>query len=95
MNLNAWNRLTDAERNILLAEGRKAEDTWFKEYDRMVAEEEAELIKRGMQVTEMGATQSAKVQAAWADAQWGLAEKKNGQEAKDLRALLKGKGLTD
>ena len=36
MNLNAWNRLTDAERNILLAEGRKAEDTWFKEYDRMV-----------------------------------------------------------
>ena len=37
MNLNAWNRLTDAERNILLAEGRKAEETWFKEYDRMVA----------------------------------------------------------
>ena len=95
LNLNAWNRLTDAERNILLAEGRKAEDTWFKEYDRMVAEEEAELIKRGMQVTQMGAAQSAKVQAAWADAQWGLAEKKNGQEAKDLRALLKGKGLTD
>jgi TRAP-type mannitol/chloroaromatic compound transport system substrate-binding protein len=26
MNLNAWNRLTDAERNILLAEGRKAGD---------------------------------------------------------------------
>ena len=95
MNLNAWNRLTDAERNILLAEGRKAEETWFKEYDRMVQEEEAELIKRGMQVTEMGPTQQSKVQAAWAQAQWDLAEKKSGQEAKDLREMLKRQGLTD
>jgi TRAP-type C4-dicarboxylate transport system substrate-binding protein len=95
MNLNAWNRLTDAERNILLAEGRKAEETWFKEYDRMVQEEEATLIQRGMQITEMGAAQKAKVQPAWAQAQWDLAEKKNGQEAKDLRELLKRQGLTD
>ena len=95
MNLNAWNRLTDAERNILLAEGRKAEETWFKEYDRMVQEEEAELIKRGMQITEMGPTQQSKVQAAWAQAQWDLAEKKSGQEAKDLREMLKRQGLTD
>ena len=95
MNLNAWNRLTDAERNILLAEGRKAEEIWFKEYDRMVQEEEAALIQRGMQITEMGAEQKAKVQPAWAQAQWDLAEKKNGQEAKDLRELLKRQGLTD
>ena len=95
MNLNAWNRLTDAERNILLAEGRKAEETWFKEYDRMVQEEEAELIKRGMQITEMGPAQKSKVQAAWAQAQWDLAEKKSGQEAKDLREMLKRQGLTD
>ena len=61
----------------------------------MVREEEAELIKRGMQVTEMGPEQKAKLQPAWAAAQWDLAEKKSGQEAKDLRALLKGKGLTD
>ena len=95
MNLNSWNRLTDAERTILLAEGRKAEETWFKEYDRMVDEEESELIKRGMQVTEMGPTQKAKLQATWAQAQWDLAEKKNGQEAKDLRDMLKRQGLTD
>jgi TRAP-type C4-dicarboxylate transport system substrate-binding protein len=95
MNLNAWNRLTDAERNILLAEGRKAEETWFREYDRMVQEEEAELIKRGMQITEMGEAQKTKVQAAWAQAQWDLAEKKNGQEARDLRETLKRQGLTD
>jgi TRAP-type C4-dicarboxylate transport system substrate-binding protein len=95
MNLNAWNRLTDAERNILLAEGRKAEETWFKEYDRMVQDEEAALIQRGMQITEMGAEQKTKLQPAWAQAQWDLAEKKSGQEAKDLRELLKRQGLTD
>ena len=95
MNLNAWNRLTEAERNIFLAEGRKVEDIWFKEYDRMVAEEEVELIKRGMQISEMGPAQKEKLQAAWASSQWELAEKKNGQEAKDLRAMLKSKGLTD
>jgi TRAP-type C4-dicarboxylate transport system substrate-binding protein len=95
VNLNAWNRLTDAERNAMLAEGRKVEDIWFKEYDRMVDEEEAELIKRGMQITEMGPQQKAKLQAAWAAAQWELVEKKNGQEGKDLRELLKKAGLTD
>jgi TRAP-type C4-dicarboxylate transport system substrate-binding protein len=95
MNLNAWNRLSDAERSALLAEGRKAEETWFKEYDRMVQEEEAELIKRGMQITEMGPDQKTKLQPTWAAAQWDMAEKKSGQEAKDLHDLLKRQGLTD
>jgi TRAP-type C4-dicarboxylate transport system substrate-binding protein len=63
MNLNAWNRLSDSERNILSAEARKVEDSWFKEYDQMVVEEEAELIKRGMQVTEMGGAQKQKLEA--------------------------------
>ena len=94
-NLNAWNRLSEAERKAMLDEGRKVEEIWFNAYDKMVQDEEAELLKRGMQITEMGAEQKAKLQAAWAAAQWDLAEKKNGQEAKDLRALLKSKGLTD
>ena len=34
-------------------------------------------------------------QPAWAQAQWDLAEKKSGQEARDLRDLLKRQGLTD
>jgi TRAP-type transport system periplasmic protein len=95
MNLNSWNRLSDSERGVLSAEGRKSEEIWFKEYDRMVQEEEAELIKRGMQVTEMGADQKAKLQATWASAQWDLAEKKSGQEAKDLHELLRRQSLTD
>jgi TRAP-type C4-dicarboxylate transport system substrate-binding protein len=95
VNLNAWNRLSEAERAAMLAEGRKVEDIWFNAYDKMVKDEEAALIQRGMQITEMGAEQKAKLQPAWAAAQWELAEKKNGQDARDLRALLKSKGLTD
>jgi TRAP-type transport system periplasmic protein len=95
MNLNAWNGLSDAERAVVTAEARKAEETWNREYDQMAKDEEAELIKRGMQITEMGAEQKAKLPTAWAEAQWELAEKKSGQEVKDLRALLKGKGLTN
>jgi TRAP-type C4-dicarboxylate transport system substrate-binding protein len=95
MNLNAWNKLSDAERNIFMAEGRKVEEIWFKEFDRMVDEEQAALIQRGMQVTELGAAQKEKLQATWAQGQWDLAEKKNGQEAKDLRELLKRQNLTD
>jgi TRAP-type C4-dicarboxylate transport system substrate-binding protein len=95
MNLNAWNKLSDAERAVITAEARKAEDLWYKEYDRLCKEEEAELIKRGMQITEMGASQKAKLPSAWAEAQWELADKKSGQDTKNLRALLKGKGLTN
>lgn len=95
MNLNAWNKLTDAERNAITAEARKAEATWHREYDRMSREEEAELVKRGMQITEMGAAQKAKLQSAWATAQWEMAERKSGQDAKDVRTILQGKGLTN
>jgi TRAP-type mannitol/chloroaromatic compound transport system substrate-binding protein len=95
MNLDAWNKLSDAERNLFLAEGRKVEEIWFKEYDRMVDEEQAALIQRGMQITELGPAQKEKLQAAWAQGQWDLAEKKNGQEAKDMRELLRRQNLTD
>ena len=95
MNLNAWNKLSDAERAAVMTEARKAEETWNCEYDQMARDEEAELIKRGMQITEMGAEQKAKLPSAWAEGQWELAEKKSGQEVKDLRAVLKNKGLTN
>jgi len=95
MNLDAWNRLSADQRKTLAEQGRKMEDTWFREYDRMVQEEEAALIQRGMQITEMGPAQKAKVEGAWAQAQWDLAEKKSGKDAKDLRELLKRQGLTE
>jgi TRAP-type transport system periplasmic protein len=95
MNLDAWKRLSDDQRKALQEAGRQMEDTWFREYDRMVQEEEGALMQRGMQITEMGPAQKAKVEGAWAQAQWDLAEKKSGKDAKDLRELLKRQGLTE
>jgi TRAP-type C4-dicarboxylate transport system substrate-binding protein len=94
-NLAAWNKLSEVERKTMLDEGRKIEDAWYKEYDRMVEEEEKALIGKGMQITQMGEAQKAKLGAAWAEGLWGLAEKKSGKEAQDLRQMLKSKGLTD
>jgi TRAP-type C4-dicarboxylate transport system substrate-binding protein len=95
VNLNAWNRFTEEERRTALDEGRKVEEIWFREYDRMCEQEEAALIQRGMQITDLGAAQKPKIDAAWSEGQWELAEKKNGEEAKALHALLKRQGLTD
>jgi TRAP-type transport system periplasmic protein len=95
MNLDAWNRLSDDQRKTMAEQGRRMEDTWFREYDRMVQDEEAALIQRGMQITEMGPAQKTKVEGAWAQAQWDLAEKKSGKDAKELRELLKRQGLTE
>jgi TRAP-type C4-dicarboxylate transport system substrate-binding protein len=95
MNLGTWNKLSDAEKKVLSDEGRKIEEVWYKEYDRMVAEEEKALLAKGMQITEMGAAQKAKLQAAWAEGLWGLGIKKSGKDVEELRALAKSKGLTD
>lgn len=95
VNQGAWTKFSETERKAMLDEGRKIEEVWYKEYDRMVADEEKALIEKGMKITEMGAAQKAKVQAAWAEGLWGLAEKKSPNEAKELRDLARSKGLTN
>jgi TRAP-type C4-dicarboxylate transport system substrate-binding protein len=95
MNLAAWNKLSDAERKLLTDEGRKIEEIWYREYDRMVAEEEKALIGKGMQITEMGPAQKAKLNQAFAEGLWSLGVKKSGKDVEDLRALAKSKGITD
>jgi TRAP-type C4-dicarboxylate transport system substrate-binding protein len=95
MNLGAWNRLSESERQIFLREGRKIEEIWYKEYDRMVDEEERVLVnEKGMKITEMGDAQKAKLQRTWAETIWKLAEGKSPQEAKEVRDIGRSKGLT-
>lgn len=95
MNVGAWNRLSEGERQAFLREGRRIEELWYREYDRMVDEEERALINdKGMRVTEMGDAQKAKVQQTWAASLWKLAEDKSPQEAKEIRDIARSKGLT-
>jgi hypothetical protein len=73
MNLNAWNRLSEEDRNIVRQEARKVEDAFFKEVVRMWGEEEKALLAKGMTVTQMGDAQKAKLAAAWSDGIWATA----------------------
>jgi TRAP-type transport system periplasmic protein len=94
MNLAAWNRLSDADKKLLLDEGRKIEEVWYREYDRMAEAEIKELIAKGVTVSKLGPGQ-AKLNEVWSEGLWDLAEKKSPNEAKELRQIAKSKGLTD
>jgi TRAP-type C4-dicarboxylate transport system substrate-binding protein len=54
MNLAAWNGLPEADRKLLLDEGRKIEDRWYKDAARLADEEEKALLAKGMAITQMG-----------------------------------------
>jgi TRAP-type C4-dicarboxylate transport system substrate-binding protein len=94
MNLAAWNRFSDADKKLLLDEGRKMEEVWYREYDRMAEQELKDLAGKGVTVSKLGPSQ-AKLNTVWSEGLWELAEKKSPAEAKALRALAKSKGLTD
>ena len=94
MHGEAWNRLSDADKKILLEAGRQTEDVWYQEYDRMAAEEIKELTSRGATVTALGPSH-AKLNEVWGEGLWELAEKKSPNEARELRQIAKSKGLTD
>jgi TRAP-type C4-dicarboxylate transport system substrate-binding protein len=96
MNLNAWNRLSEADRQIIQQEARKVEDAFFKEVVRMWQDEEKALFAKGMAITQMGEAQKAKLHAAWADGIWALAAapEKNRKDVEELRQLARSKKLT-
>ena len=94
MNLGTWNKFSDADKKLLLAEGRKMEQVWYAEYDKLAANEIKQLVSRGVTMSKLAASK-AKLDATWSEGLWGLAIKKSPTEAKALHALAKSKGLTD
>jgi TRAP-type C4-dicarboxylate transport system substrate-binding protein len=94
MNLAAFNRLTEDQRKILLDEGRKIEDVYYTEFDRISIKEEEELKARGVRVTELPDRIKIQLPEIWADGIWSLVAQKNPLEAKELRELAKSKGMT-
>ncbi len=93
MNLNAWNKLPVADRNLLLAEARKIEDQFSKGVTRLWQEEEKAMLAAGMITTQLGDTQKAKLRAAWEDGLWDLAATKSPKDIEELRQFARSKGL--
>ena len=94
MNRDAWNKLSPAERDAVLTEGRKVEDSWYAEYVRRVETEEKDLKAKGVTFVEFGPQVKAQLEQAWADGIWKIVEDKNGDDARALHTLAKSKGLT-
>lgn len=92
-NLNTWNKLTAAERKILLDEGAKADARWLELSTQLMAEDERSLVANGMQVVHMGEAQKAKLKAAWSEGIWEMAAQKHKKEVEEFRAFARSKGL--
>lgn len=92
-NLATWNRFTDADRKLMLDEAARAEERWESATARIYAEEEKELVSRGMKVVEMGPVQKASLQKTWSEGLWELASQKAKADVDQLRAIARSKGI--
>jgi TRAP-type C4-dicarboxylate transport system substrate-binding protein len=93
MNLVAWNKLPEADRQLLLQAGRNAEDLYYKAARELWQEEEKGMIARGMTMTQMGDAQKAKLRSTWQDGLFELGAAKNPKDVEELRQFARSKGL--
>jgi TRAP-type transport system periplasmic protein len=92
-NLGAWNRLTDQQKQILLDEGHKAEDSFFPEWTKLADEEAAKLTERGAQITQVGNEKKDGLNKALVDTLFQLGMQYNAKDVGELREFAKAKGL--
>lgn len=78
---------------MLLSEAAKAEERWGNATAQIYAEEEKELLSRGMKIVEMGAAQKASLQRTWSEGIWELASQKSKAAVDELRAIARSKGI--
>ena len=93
MNLNAWNKLTDADHKILLQEARRVEELWYGAWARLMRDEEKGMIAKGMTMTQMGDAQRAKLRSTWQDGLFELGATKNPKDVEEFRQFARSKGI--
>jgi TRAP-type C4-dicarboxylate transport system substrate-binding protein len=93
VNLNAWNGLSEAQRKLLNDEATKMEDAWYLEWPKIAKDEQEALLAKGAQLTEIGATQKAKLADAWTTGVLDFTMPRNPKEIGELREFAKSKGL--
>ena len=93
MNLAAWNQLSKQDQQLMSSVARRVEDGWTKNAADVWKKEEAALRAKGMSVTEMGAAQKQKLQAAWSDGLLEVGASKDPKFTADLRKFGTEKGL--
>lgn len=95
MNLDAWNKLTEAEQAILLEAGEKTELEMPWIGNAIQAEEDAKLNELGVEIIQLDPETAQKVQSAFMASIWELGTNCCGPAAAELREIAKTAGLTE
>jgi TRAP-type transport system periplasmic protein len=94
MNRAAWEKLDAPTQKIFLDIGRKIEAETVAKYDGLIADELAELKKRGVQETDLGRSKD-EIEKLWADGVWQVALTGPAKDdAEKMRKLAVEKGLS-
>ena len=95
VNLNKWKKLSPEAQKIMLDAGLKTEKEMPEIGDKILADEDAELNKKGLKYTKFSDATYKKVKATWNASLWDVAKKCCGADAGKLRELAKKAGLTN
>ncbi len=95
VNMDAWGKLSDAEKSVLLEAGEltELEMPWLG--NAIQSEEDAELDKLGVEVVQLSPEMAEKVQSAFVESIWELGTKCCGDASAELRDIAKSAGLTE
>lgn len=93
-NLGAFQRMSEADREALLAAGREIENRSVPRFNEISTNELAELQRRGMQISRFGAAHAGRLDQLWRDGVWEVAQRTGREEAERLRAFARERGMT-
>ena len=94
MNLDKFNKLSDAQRKTLLDAGVALEKYSIEHFNKLAEQEFKDLTELGMQETRFDPKDAGRLESLWAEGVWTVAEEKSGADAKKLRELAKKQGMT-
>ena len=95
INLDKWKKLSADDQKILSDAAIKTEIEMPAIGDKILADEEQQLDKLGVKVTQLDPATAKKVKEQFASDAWDIAKKCCGDGSEELRALAKKAGMTN
>jgi TRAP-type C4-dicarboxylate transport system, periplasmic component len=95
MNLDSWEALSDEGRAAIERAAIRLERESVARFDVLAAEEKADLLELGMEMTSFSDAEAAEFEALWSNGVWSIAEKGAPEAVGGLRALAVGAGLSE
>lgn len=95
MNLDSFNRLDQAQQDLLLEQGRLVEEASIEIFADLMEKETELMIACGGKLDEQGDEWGAAAHQAFADQYWNMAIEVSGEDAENFRALAREHNLTD